>query len=195
MRRAGVVCPGSKPNAGFGKALGGGDIDGDGCGDLVVGAPFATVSGRAGAGSVTLISGGRDWRDEMDAQLVAAPKALGRNPVPGDFFGSSLAIVDWNGDGRDDVAIGVPGSTVAGRADAGALVVVEGVATWAAPRSADGADPGGPAGRPARDGRPVRVDAPGRVVLISSGAEASIRSPVDQAGAPTRQAARRHIPS
>lgn len=118
--------PGARANAGFGKALAGAELGSDGCGDLIVGAPFATVDDRGGAGAVTVIRGGRQWSDDVEAQLLAGQRALGRTPTPGDFFGSSLAVFDWNGDGRDDVAIGVPGADVAGRRDAGQLVILEG---------------------------------------------------------------------
>ncbi|MFN3218794.1 MAG: hypothetical protein ACE367_20045 [Acidimicrobiales bacterium] len=118
--------PGARANAGFGKALAGADLGSDGCGDLIVGAPFATVDDRAGAGAVYVVRGGPRWSDEVEAQLVAGRRALGRTPAPGDFFGSSLAVLDWNGDGRDDVAIGVPGADVDGKRDAGQLVILEG---------------------------------------------------------------------
>lgn len=118
--------PGERANAGFGKALAGAELGGDGCGDLIVGAPFATVDDRGGAGAITVIRGGQGWSDDVRAQLVAGQRVLGRSPMPGDFFGSSLAVLDWNGDGRDDVAVGVPGAAVGGRRDAGQLVIVEG---------------------------------------------------------------------
>lgn len=118
--------PGEKANAGFGKALAGTDGGADGCGDLVIGAPFATVDDRRGAGAVYVVEGGRRWSRKVEAQLLAGRPVLGRTPAPGDFLGSSLAVLDWNGDGRDDVAIGAHGVAVGGREDAGALVIVEG---------------------------------------------------------------------
>jgi hypothetical protein len=118
--------PGVRANAGFGKALAGAELGNDGCGDLIVGAPFATVDQRGGAGAVTVIRGASQWSSDIRAQLVAGRRALGRTPASGDFFGSSLAVLDWNGDGRHDVAIGVPGADVDGRGDAGSLVILEG---------------------------------------------------------------------
>src|SRR5687767_9170258 len=46
----------------------------------------------------------------------------------GDAFGGSLAAGDFDGDGYDDLAIGVPTEDVGSAVDAGAMVVVYGTA-------------------------------------------------------------------
>ncbi|MQA94324.1 MAG: esterase, partial [Streptosporangiales bacterium] len=47
----------------------------------------------------------------------------------GDRFGQSLAIGDADGDGRGDLAVGVPGEDLPGGADGGATVFLYGGAT------------------------------------------------------------------
>ncbi len=47
----------STANGGFSRALGGGDVNGDGRADLIVGAPGQTLGGKAGAGALTVILG------------------------------------------------------------------------------------------------------------------------------------------
>lgn len=46
-----------------------------------------------------------------------------------DFFGTSLAVGDFDGDGYDDLAIGIPGAEVSSHANAGAVHVVYGSST------------------------------------------------------------------
>ena len=46
----------------------------------------------------------------------------------GDGFGSALTTGDFNGDGRDDLSIGVPAEDVGAMADAGAVHVIYGSA-------------------------------------------------------------------
>jgi len=95
----------------FGLALAAGDFDGDGFDDLAVGVPGE--SGQEGVVNVIYGSNGgltdngnQRWRQGNDdnGRLEGDD---GRED--GDGFGSELTVADFNGDGFDDLAVGVPG--------------------------------------------------------------------------------------
>lgn len=83
----------------FGSAVAGvPDVNGDGRGDLIVGAPFEGNGLLQGIGRAYLISGADGVR--LRTFSAGAPES-------GDLFGSSVAgLPDMNGDGRGDIAIG-----------------------------------------------------------------------------------------
>jgi hypothetical protein len=93
----------------FGKALAVGDFDGDGYEDLAVGAPGQQIGDDANAGVVNVIYGSATG-------LAAAGNQVWRQGADGitgyaeadDWFGYSLASADFDGDGYDDLAVGVP---------------------------------------------------------------------------------------
>ena len=88
---------GDLAGANFGDALAApGDLDGDGVGDLVVGAPLHTAGGLL-SGRVSALSG-------VDGEVLWT-----RDGVFGDLLGTSLSAAgDFDGDGTPDVLVGAP---------------------------------------------------------------------------------------
>jgi hypothetical protein len=97
----------------FGAALAAGDFDGDGFDDLAVGVPRDDLPQRTGsvpdAGSVNVLYGSASGLTAAGDQLWSQ-NSLGIADVAEDLdrFGASLAAGDFDGDGKDDLAIGVP---------------------------------------------------------------------------------------
>jgi hypothetical protein len=106
---------------------GAGDINGDGIGDLIVGAPGVATNGDyTGAVYVVFGSSGRRAGDLNLASLDGTNgfKITGENG--GDHFGYSVSAAgDLNGDGIGDLVIGAPQAGPNGN-DSGAVYVVFG---------------------------------------------------------------------
>ena len=111
----------------FGSALAAGDFNGDGYDDLAVGTPLDYVDSIGGAGSANVIYG-------SPSGLSAAADQLWHQNIPGiedsvdfgDHFASSLAAGDFNNDGIDDLAAGVPDEDVNSQANAGLVNIIYG---------------------------------------------------------------------
>jgi hypothetical protein len=111
----------------FGAALACGDFDADGFDDLAIGVPGASIDGHRGAGRVQLLRGGPGGlvtvgNRSIDQRGDAVPGA----PEAGDSFGAALAVGDFDGNGVDDLAIGVPDEDLEDLQNAGAIYIAYG---------------------------------------------------------------------
>ena len=114
----------------LGASLAAGDLDGDGDGDLAVGAPSESVGSIAGAGAVNVIYGSGGGLAATGNQLFHQDSAgIVEVAESGDSFGTALASGDLNGDSRDDLAVGAPSEAVATVAGAGSVNVIHGSAS------------------------------------------------------------------
>jgi hypothetical protein len=113
----------------WGWELAAGDFDGDGHDDLAVGAPWKNVSGTD-SGAVTILYGSPAGLEAEGSQFWSqeSPGLLGNGAEAFDRFGDGLATGDFDGDNRDDLAIGVPGDSVNGNDGAGSAHVLYGSA-------------------------------------------------------------------
>lgn len=111
----------------FGSALAAGDFDTNGLDDLAIGVSGETVGESQFAGAVIVMQGSASTgltatgSKEWHAGTIGVPGSPGYR----DYFGSALATGDFNGGGRDDLAIGVPGDNP-GAAHSGSIVVLRG---------------------------------------------------------------------
>ena len=119
----------------FGYSLAVGDFDNDGYDDLAMGAPHEDIGAIRDAGSVNVVYGGHTrlstefgnqfWhQDTSGIRGVAEAK---------DYFAMALSAGDFNGDGTDDLAIGVPFEDFSGKTDAGVVNVIYGKKTSSKP--------------------------------------------------------------
>jgi hypothetical protein len=90
---------------GFAVAIGG-DVNGDGFGDFLIGAPGC--DSETGAAYLLYGATGMTNVDLVSLTLFTGITITGENP--GDWFGSSLSVGgDFNGDSHADIVIGAPG--------------------------------------------------------------------------------------
>lgn len=104
----------------FGHCMAAGDFDGDGKEDLAVGVPYEDLSTRDEGHVAVFLGtvGGLDaWHDISQSSDPSER---------GDQFGYSLAAGDFDGDGRDDLAVGTPFEDLGGNTDVGVVYVFPG---------------------------------------------------------------------
>lgn len=132
---------GIEPSGRLGWSLATGDLNADRQPDLLIAAPQAEAAGRPRAGMVyglvgPLPASGQITLTERSAQLLV----LGSQSERGSA-GYSLQLADTNGDGFDDLHVGVPDTAPLGRLSVGALFVKLGPLLAAAPTITPSASP------------------------------------------------------
>jgi hypothetical protein len=111
----------------FGATLATGDFDADGYADLAIGVPGEDFETVADAGSVQVLYGSADGLD-APRSMVWFELDLQGEIEEGDRFGSALATGDFDGDGYDDLAVGIPDEDMKDATNAGAVTIAWGSA-------------------------------------------------------------------
>ncbi|MBE9040977.1 FG-GAP repeat protein [Oscillatoriales cyanobacterium LEGE 11467] len=124
----------SESSDSFGEVLAAGDFNNDGYADLAVGSPDEDIETGTGvitnAGAVNVLYGTASglsatndqiWHQNSTGVLDFAEAS--------DRFGASLTSGDFNNDGYDDLAIGVPGEDLSGNNNVGAANILYGTAS------------------------------------------------------------------
>jgi hypothetical protein len=114
----------------FGWSLSSGDYNGDGCDDLAVGVLNENVGSVVSTGAVNIIYGSQAGLTTTsllpDQFLVQGFFNIEDVAEQVDDFGATLSSRDYNGDGFDDLAVGVRYEDIDNLEDAGAINVIYG---------------------------------------------------------------------
>ena len=113
----------------FGESVAAGYFDDDQYCDLAIGVPYEGINDFENAGRVVVLYGSANGFQTLDRPVQNWHQ--GSSGVPGsnetdDMFGESLAAGDFNGDGNDDLAIGVSDEDIGRARNAGRVVILFG---------------------------------------------------------------------
>jgi hypothetical protein len=138
----GMALPGLAPSSGFsedtfGFAMAVGDFDADGHADLAIGAPTydpSFLGDHPAQGAVAVVFGNDGGLTDFDPVTATVQfftqdsDGIPGDSADGDNFGDSLAAGDFNGNGVDDLAIGVPYDVINDVTGAGSVNLLYGIA-------------------------------------------------------------------
>jgi FG-GAP repeat protein len=117
----------------FGYSLSAGDYNGDGKDDLAVGVPGESIGILSTVGAVNIIYGsdsGLSANALLPTQFWTQDSTgIEDDSEPRDAFGWSLSSGDYNGDGKDDLAVGVPQEDIGILSDVGSVNIIYGSAS------------------------------------------------------------------
>jgi FG-GAP repeat protein len=115
----------------FGIPLTSGDFNADGFADLAVSVPNESFTNAMGAGAVNVIYGATAGLQATspDDQFWSQSSPSVKDKAELDGFSAATGVGDFNGDGFDDLAVGVPLENLGGTANTGAMNVLYGSAT------------------------------------------------------------------
>ena len=112
----------------LGGSMGVTDINGDGYGEVVVGASAAQSGKNGNQGGAVVGFAGRGTGLSAKGIRVLSQDSTGiaDSTEHDDRFGNSIAVGDVTGDGLGDVLVGVPGEDIGKAIDTGSIVLLRG---------------------------------------------------------------------
>ncbi len=109
-----------------------GDVNADGYGDIIIGAPGHNSSTGAAYAIFGAASG---WSSTMNVSALTGSNGFELDGISAsDLLGTAVATGDINNDGKNDFIVGAPGRS----SSAGAIYIDFGKKTWTTPISASG---------------------------------------------------------
>lgn len=140
----------------FGYALAAGDVNGDGDDDLIIGSPYEDIGSLDSAGYVTVVHGRFSGLNLSNTD--GFEQSIGTGSEAGDRFGEVIVAGDFNNDGFDDVAFGLPHENKGSQTDAGYICVHHGDASGLVPKKGFS--------RSSLDGSPAPYDRLGQALAV-----------------------------
>jgi len=115
-------------NDNFGFSLTSGDFNHDTYDDLAIGVPYEMINDKSNAGAVNIIYGGNWDLSDVGNQLWSqdVTDMLDSSEID-DHFGWSIIAADFDNDGTDDLAVGIPDKNIDDISNVGAISMIYGI--------------------------------------------------------------------